>query len=138
MLVPVSFLARDETGMELQNLVALIGNTIRNTKQKVANAGSSSSSDEISSMFINYRKEIVRKCKESKDWDIYFISSWCNFPLHEVDFGWGIPSWVSTATTQKFAMTWLLDARNGVGIDAWVNMEEKDLLQLEKFVGKVV
>lgn len=128
MLVPVSFLARDQAEMELQNLIALIGNTIRETKQKLANAGSS---DEISSMFINNRREIVRKAKESKDWDTYFFSSWCNFPLFEVDFGWGLPSWVSTATTQKFPITWLMDAKNCVGIDAWVNLKERDILQLE-------
>lgn len=129
MLVPVSFTAHDEAKIELQNLVALIGNTVRDTKQKLANAGSS---DEISSMFLNYRKEVVRKVKERKDLDTYIVSSWCNFPFQEVDFGWGMPSWVSTATTQRYGVTWLMDAVNGDGIEAWLNLKEKDRVELEK------
>lgn len=126
MLVPVFFIA-SEAKLELQNLITLLGNAIRDTKEKLANA----STNEISSMFIDFRRKIFKKAQETNDWDNYFVSSWCNFPFHEVDFGWGIPSWVSSATTQKYAITWLMDARNGDGIEAWVNLKPTDMLQFE-------
>ncbi|XP_051123428.1 stemmadenine O-acetyltransferase-like [Andrographis paniculata] len=59
------------------------------------------------------------------------FSSWCGFPLYEIDFGWGRPVWVSTAAVTVRNTTILMGTRSGGAIEAWVNMEKDkvDLLQ---------
>ncbi|KAL8459222.1 hypothetical protein ACS0TY_036628 [Phlomoides rotata] len=65
------------------------------------------------------------------------ISSWCRFGIYNADFGWGKPIWVS-GYEAKFGpdsgfvnMVWLMDTRNGHGIEAWVVLDEKDVSAFE-------
>ncbi|MCL7040225.1 hypothetical protein MKW94_004450 [Papaver nudicaule] len=39
--------------------------------------------------------------------------SWCKFPLYETDFGWGKPTWVSTAALAMKNMVMLMDTSSG-------------------------
>ncbi|GFP80160.1 vinorine synthase [Phtheirospermum japonicum] len=63
--------------------------------------------------------------------DLLSISSWCGFGLYGVDFGFGKPAWLTRcdsgcdAGSRFLNVVWLMDARDGVGIEAWVILEEK-------------
>lgn len=60
------------------------------------------------------------------------FSSWCNFGLYDVDFGWGKPMWVSCvgATLQTMLHSpctcmntvILTDTRSRDGVEAWVDL----------------
>ncbi|KAF2302576.1 hypothetical protein GH714_037846 [Hevea brasiliensis] len=81
-------------------------------------------------------KEIGRVFSSAVDY--VTISSWCNFGLYDVDFGWGKPMWVSgvglsdDSTTQFLNKVVLMDARMEKGIEAWLLLGEEDIAILEK------
>ncbi|KAJ9190045.1 hypothetical protein P3X46_001281 [Hevea brasiliensis] len=81
-------------------------------------------------------KEIGRAFSSAVDY--VTISSWCNFGLYDVDFGWGKPMWVSgvglsdDSTTQFLNKVVLMDARMEKGIEAWLLLGEGDIAILEK------
>ncbi|KAL0455809.1 UNVERIFIED_CONTAM: Stemmadenine O-acetyltransferase [Sesamum latifolium] len=59
------------------------------------------------------------------------FSSWCRFPVYEVDYGWGNPIWLGTTALPLKNLTVLVDSRRGEGIEAWVNMKQDNLEMLE-------
>ncbi|PIN14888.1 Vinorine synthase [Handroanthus impetiginosus] len=59
------------------------------------------------------------------------FSSWCRFPMYEVDFGWGKPIWVCTATVPFKNVVFLMSNQSGDGIEAWLNMSDYDMEMLE-------
>ncbi|XP_057416026.1 stemmadenine O-acetyltransferase-like [Lotus japonicus] len=62
---------------------------------------------------------------------MFIFTSWCRFPMYEVDFGWGKPIWVTTSECPAKNSIILMDTRDGDGIEAIVNMEEKDMTLFE-------
>ncbi|RWR94169.1 vinorine synthase-like protein [Cinnamomum micranthum f. kanehirae] len=79
--------------------------------------------------------ELLNALKEtySKDGvDILTFSSWCRFPLYEVDFGWGRPIWVCTGRFFAMNATVLMDSNSGDGIEAWVCLEEEVMANFER------
>ncbi|XP_057451796.1 stemmadenine O-acetyltransferase-like [Lotus japonicus] len=66
-----------------------------------------------------------------KENQILFISSWCKFSIYDADFGWGKPVWVTTSGCPVRNCIVLMDTRDGDGIEAIVNMEEKDMAKFE-------
>lgn len=68
------------------------------------------------------------------------MSSWCNFGLYEVDFGWGKPKWVTCATSSSaesvspmLNLFILMDSgERDKGVEAWVYLDEDDLVLLEQ------
>ncbi|EYU33330.1 hypothetical protein ABFS82_03G017500 [Erythranthe guttata] len=69
------------------------------------------------------------ECPEEADF--LSISSWCNFGLYSVDFGWGNPVWMSrcdSGSDTEFPflnMLWLTDTCGGDGVEAWLTLDEK-------------
>ncbi|KAJ6917582.1 hypothetical protein NC652_019805 [Populus alba x Populus x berolinensis] len=63
--------------------------------------------------------------KDPNNWSLFGFSSWCKFPFYEVDLGFGKPVWVGTGA-------FLLDTRDGEGIEAWVTLSEEAMLKFEK------
>ncbi|KAJ0262538.1 hypothetical protein HA466_0054450 [Hirschfeldia incana] len=64
------------------------------------------------------------------DIDIYSMSSWCGKPFYGVDFGWGSPVWIGSAThtiTDKMVYVLLVDSKDGVGVEAWINLPAEDM-----------
>ncbi|KAI3449126.1 hypothetical protein Pfo_005791 [Paulownia fortunei] len=59
------------------------------------------------------------------------FSSWCRFPVYEVDYGWGNPIWLSTTALPLKNLIILVSSRCGEGIEAWVNMNQDSLEMLE-------
>ncbi|KAA8542162.1 hypothetical protein F0562_023314 [Nyssa sinensis] len=60
------------------------------------------------------------------------FSSWCRFPVYDVDYGWGKPVWVCTATMPFKNVVILMNTSCGEGIEAWVSMLEDDMAMLEQ------
>ncbi|KAK7246932.1 hypothetical protein RIF29_41803 [Crotalaria pallida] len=65
---------------------------------------------------------------------LFFFASWCKLPTYEVDFGWGKPIWVTSIGSPVKNSVVLMDARDGNGIEAFVNMEVQDLAIFESDV----
>ena len=63
---------------------------------------------------------------------LFFFASWCRLPTYEVDFGWGKPTWVTSVGSPVKNSVVLMDARDGNGVEALVNMEEQDLVLFER------
>ncbi|KAI3445681.1 hypothetical protein Pfo_002346 [Paulownia fortunei] len=61
------------------------------------------------------------------------FSSWCRFPVYEVDYGWGKPVWVCPTSCPEKNVTFLMSTKDGDGIEAWVNMLESssELLEIQ-------
>ncbi|XVF35843.1 hypothetical protein REPUB_Repub19eG0006000 [Reevesia pubescens] len=69
--------------------------------------------------------------------DFIGFSSWCNFGLYEIDYGWGKPTWVTCTASNKSEtvftnMIVLMDTKMGDGIEAWVFLDEQDMVMLEQ------
>ncbi|KAL3634910.1 hypothetical protein CASFOL_021964 [Castilleja foliolosa] len=70
--------------------------------------------------------------------DLLPISSWCGFGLYGVDFGFGKPAWLTRCDSgcdegSRFLnVVWLMDTRDGDGIEAWVTLDEKYMSVFEK------
>ena len=61
------------------------------------------------------------------DVELCNLSSWCRFPMYEVDFGWGKATWVSTTAFPFKNVVILMSTSCGEGIEAWLNMLEDDM-----------
>lgn len=57
----------------------------------------------------------------------FWFSSWCKFSFYEADFGWGKPEWVSSASLGSKNVVFLMDQKDGEGIEAWVHLDEEDM-----------
>ncbi|KAJ4719157.1 vinorine synthase-like [Melia azedarach] len=78
---------------------------------------------------IKYEREI---CDGAVD-KIQF-TSWCNFGLYDLDFGWGKPAWASTVGLNDSVTFYntivLMDTRKGDGVEAWASLLEEDIAKL--------
>ncbi|XP_057773307.1 stemmadenine O-acetyltransferase-like [Salvia miltiorrhiza] len=65
----------------------------------------------------------------SQEFDFLPISSVCGLDAYDVDYGWGKPVWYSKCDisneSEVWNRVWLIDTRNGDGIEAWVILEDK-------------
>lgn len=66
------------------------------------------------------------------DIDYCAYTSWCRFPLYEADFGWGKPIWVTLPNTMLKNVVYLLDTRDGEGIEALVSLTKDDMSKFER------
>ncbi|XP_060671289.1 BAHD acyltransferase At5g47980 [Ziziphus jujuba] len=75
--------------------------------------------------------EVFGKLPKDDGIDNYNFSSWCRFPFYEADFGWGKPIWVSIAGMVFKNIIFLLDTKDGDGIEAWFIFEENYMALFE-------
>lgn len=61
----------------------------------------------------------------------YRCSSLCGFRFYEVDFGSGKPAWVTCLSRAK-NFVYMVDAKDGDGIDAWVTLDRRDMAVFER------
>ncbi|KAK1431304.1 hypothetical protein QVD17_07761 [Tagetes erecta] len=82
---------------------------------------------------IKVMEEVIKGMKDCVNY--VGFTSWCRMGHYELDFGWGKPIWVSGSVSDGSAVyldfVVLMDTPNGEGIEAWVNMDEEDLLVLK-------
>ncbi|CAK7322619.1 unnamed protein product [Dovyalis caffra] len=116
----------NESKMGLHDLVSLIRQAI---SRAVMDCRKATNYDDLlscaSSSFREGKEEAIRG-----EIDLYTFSSWCGFPIYEVDFGWGKPSWVSN-THKPVPVVNLLDTKDG-GVEAWITIEEKDMILFQQ------
>ena len=62
----------------------------------------------------------------------YVCTSWCRSSLYEPNFGWGKPTWLTTAGTGSKHIILLTDTREGDGIEAFVHLEEQEMSVFER------
>ncbi|KAI5674942.1 hypothetical protein M9H77_05892 [Catharanthus roseus] len=121
------FCINDE-GMDNQ-FSALISK-LRNGKQKLLE-------NIISKEKLTYESQMqeLTKCLDQlniSSLDTYFCSSWCRFPVYDIDFGWGKPILVSPFQPHVKDLILLMDSPEGDGIEALITMEEKKMAAFEK------
>ncbi|KAI3853284.1 hypothetical protein MKW92_014517 [Papaver armeniacum] len=130
------------------------GNILEFTKAVVGAAASaktttqgtiSSSSklfEELSEFAGQLRESVSKMNKGDHDFDMenadyeerdLWMSSWCNYGLYDIDFGWGKPVWVTTVATMYpypdgFFMN---DTPCGQGIEVWGNLVEEDMANFQ-------
>lgn len=75
-------------------------------------------------------KQVINMNYEGIQW--YNFTSWTRFPLYDADFGWGKPIWVSTIIFPVRNNIIFMPTRCGEGIEAWVNLEEQDMIEFER------
>ncbi|BFG28787.1 hypothetical protein CerSpe_150610 [Prunus speciosa] len=65
--------------------------------------------------------------------DMYHLCSgiWCRFPFYEADFGWGKPTWVSIPSIGCKDVFYLIDKRDGKGIEALLSLNEEIMEHFE-------
>ncbi|PON58785.1 Transferase [Trema orientale] len=75
------------------------------------------------------REEVI---KSVDDVNTYDCSSWCRFPVYEMDFGWGRPVWVSSGVVSSRNLIVFVDTKCGSGIQAWVTFHPKVMAVFER------
>lgn len=120
---PIRFL-QNEMESKFDDLVDLI----EDTTKKIIMQLPKTSCEEICRQAIACYAEAEVELKQNK---FCIITSWCKFPIYEVDFGWGKPYWVSEAGRSHDMVT-LIDDKLGDGVEAWVNLNEKDMYVFEQ------
>ncbi|KAL0380185.1 UNVERIFIED_CONTAM: Tabersonine-19-hydroxy-O-acetyltransferase [Sesamum angustifolium] len=64
---------------------------------------------------------------------VLLFSSYCRFPIYEVDFGWGKPVWVSSASFSIKDMIMLFDSVvSRGGIEVWIVMADQEMERLRQ------
>ncbi|MCL7043965.1 hypothetical protein MKW94_008320 [Papaver nudicaule] len=58
-----------------------------------------------------------------------WLMSWCNFPLYDIDFGFGKPDWVTTDAMEVLDENdiYLMDTRIGKGVEAWIKLKKEKM-----------
>ncbi|PSS29227.1 Acetyl-CoA-benzylalcohol acetyltransferase [Actinidia chinensis var. chinensis] len=115
----------EERKLEFHELVSLLGNSKRDV-----NPGKTGTVDDLCSMVNGSFREARREKLHNHRVDVHLCASWCGLPLYEADFGWGKPIWVSSSS--KYEVVKLIENKCGDGIDAWVSLNEKDMLEFER------
>ena len=75
------------------------------------------------------RGEII---KNVSDVDRYWCSSWCRFPIYDMDFGWGKPVWVTSGAVPSINLIVFEDTKCGNGIQASVTLDPKVMAFFER------
>ncbi|KAL7199793.1 hypothetical protein ACSBR2_021987 [Camellia fascicularis] len=118
----------DESKVELQGFVDLIGAAIRNTVTDCANV---LSQGEDEHMKVIKPFMAANQNFSNAEMDSYLFTSWSRFPFYEIDFGWGKPVWTSVVDMPLKNFIFLMDNKEGDGIEAWVCLDEKDMVNFE-------
>ncbi|KAL5578171.1 hypothetical protein UlMin_019870 [Ulmus minor] len=69
---------------------------------------------------------------KSGDIEIYMSSSWCRFPFYEANFGWGEPLWVCLGSMPTKNFVFLIDTKDGDGIEAWLALSAEEMTFFER------
>ncbi|XP_074337772.1 epi-neemfruitin B synthase L1AT-like [Apium graveolens] len=81
--------------------------------------------------FTDYMKAVEDFAEYSDGIGFFSTSSWCGFPIYDVDFGWGKPVQLGT-TRIPTNCAFLMDTRDGKGIEVWVSLPEQCMKKLQK------
>ncbi|GMN62089.1 hypothetical protein TIFTF001_031160 [Ficus carica] len=111
----------EESKMEVDDIVAKMRKGLKELCNEKANRFKG---EDGYSIFLEYSKLTGEFCKMGVK--MYNCSSRCKFPLYEVDFGWGKPTWITNPRYAMNAIT-LMGTKKGDGIKAWVTVEKQEM-----------
>uniref|UniRef100_A0A7N2LQ64 Vinorine synthase n=1 Tax=Quercus lobata TaxID=97700 RepID=A0A7N2LQ64_QUELO len=99
---------------------------------------------QLRNAFLEINAEYSKKLQDGPVGDLDFLgkedkqfqnfckfSSWCRFPVYEVDFGMGKPTWVCCSGIPIKNTAVMISTKDGDGIETWVNMNEEDMAMFE-------
>ncbi|XP_030970313.1 stemmadenine O-acetyltransferase-like [Quercus lobata] len=99
---------------------------------------------QLRNAFLEINSEYSKKLQDGPGGDLDFLgkedkqfqnfcnfSSWCRFPVYEVDFGMGKPTWVCCPGIPIKNEVVMISTKDGDGIETWVNMNEEDMAKFE-------
>ncbi|CAA7027838.1 unnamed protein product [Microthlaspi erraticum] len=121
------FLKKDaESELEIRETVA----AFRKAKEEVNEVIQENlKGDTLGQGLMNVMGKFVSEYKP--DIDIYTMSSWCGKPFYEVDFGWGSPVWMGSAShsiyDDNMVYVVLMDSKDGEGVEAWISLPKQDM-----------
>ncbi|KAF8019581.1 hypothetical protein BT93_G0310 [Corymbia citriodora subsp. variegata] len=116
-----------QSGPDFEELVKMIHNMFANAKMRFAAiADTESCMDMVKDSAREYAEEV-----NSNEVNVVNFSSWCGFPLYDIDFGWGKPELVSNVC-QPARRIYLLDSKTEGGIDAWIILSQEEKVLLEQ------
>ncbi|CAK9174037.1 unnamed protein product [Ilex paraguariensis] len=129
LVAAIARFSADESKMELHDFVGLVRDAARDAVAKFAKIPVLNG-DEVMLMLGNLYTDLLGGLCNSEV-DVRIFSSWCKFPIYEADFGWGKPAWVSLMSFPVEIVT-LMDTKCGEGIEAWVSLNEQDMLHFQQ------
>ncbi|KAL5137045.1 Vinorine synthase [Glycine soja] len=98
--------------------------------------------DEGYAKYCEVSKELIEKASSfaattTSGVNYVHFTSWCNFGLYDVDYGWGKPIWVSCVAdsvddSMFFNAAILMDTPSGNGIECWVYLNEDEMAILQQ------
>ncbi|CAL5431091.1 unnamed protein product [Camellia sinensis] len=97
----------------------------------------SQATDDLPSLVYQLRKRIEESSKGNKmglngdDMELYSQTSWCGFPIYQVDFGLGKPTWVSIVGKGGPIGIVLMDTRDGEGVEILLILFEEAMALCE-------
>ncbi|XP_050366648.1 stemmadenine O-acetyltransferase-like [Argentina anserina] len=130
--------SRKAEELELGSLVILIREAI---KKLDGNIVESLQGDEGVTKLCELSKEMgytFSSAASNGNLDYIGFTSWCNFGLYDVDFGWGKPIWMSSVGTHNAPESVftnavvLTDTRSRDGVEAWIYLGEQEMATLEQ------
>ncbi|XP_062112618.1 stemmadenine O-acetyltransferase-like [Humulus lupulus] len=78
--------------------------------------------------FTEYAEELLMKGGELVS---FAFTSLCRFPLYDADFGWGKPTWVSSASLDYENLVAFMDTKTGNGIETYVSLKTEKMAKHE-------
>ncbi|KAK6241309.1 hypothetical protein SCA6_006698 [Theobroma cacao] len=124
--INVRFTANDRK-LDLHQLANLVGTEIRHAAESFAKT---ERAEDLLLSATSSSREIHEELIEGNT-DICILTSLCNFPYYEADFGWGKPAWIASVH-KPVEMVLLMDTRCSSGIEAWITLEPSDMLQFQQ------
>ncbi|XP_040986434.1 stemmadenine O-acetyltransferase-like [Juglans microcarpa x Juglans regia] len=125
-IAPAPAPATEKSLIELQDLVKQIRNAIKTIDKDYAREMQGENGFSLMSECLKQVGDLVPEKVE-----VFRFISWAKFRLHEADFGWGKPIWVSTAGSAFKNTIVFIEKLTGDdhdhGIEAWVSMDEQDM-----------
>ncbi|KAG8480563.1 hypothetical protein CXB51_024526 [Gossypium anomalum] len=120
-----------QVDMELFELVKLMRKSVATIDDEYLNALQGEKGFKIIGEYINQLENMFSFEKP----DIFSSTSWVNIKYYELDFGWGNPQWVAPfgeAGSEFNNNVVFIETKCGKGIEAWITLDEKRMLVLEK------
>ncbi|XP_047315544.1 stemmadenine O-acetyltransferase-like [Impatiens glandulifera] len=129
--IPMVMEGQDESECEIK-LSKLINVMRRGILEIDSKYGRELGTEELVGEIFKSYTEVGKILEKASEMDFHGHSSWCRFPLYEVDFGWGKPVWATIAYIEHPNTVVLMDARDDGAIEAWVSLKEEDMFIFEQ------
>lgn len=115
--------------IELLHLVTLIDEAMA---KGLKDSEAMQTVDDVLSFTSNFQKVLMEGFDGINGVDMYFFTSMIQFAgLYDFDVGWGKPIWLSSDGLHR-RVIFLFETKDGKGIEAWICLEENDMLWFQQ------